>query len=380
MQRIYLDYAAASPVDKRVLDEMLPYFTENFHNPSALYEGARHAKQSLDFARSKTAQLIGAKPSEIIFTAGGTESANLAIHGIMHNREATAHLVVSAIEHDAVMMPSVQYPHAIVSVDSKGLTDLRSLRNSCTDNTVLVSIMLANNEIGTVQPIREISGTIHKIRHDRKSRGVKTPIYLHVDACQAPLYLDINVSRLGVDLMTLNGGKIHGPKQSGILYVKAGVVLTPIIAGGGQEWGYRSGTENVAFAVGFSKALELADKGRQKRARDMTKLRDYFMKGLEDKLNAEITGHRTHRLANNVHVIIPGVDNERVLFALDDAGVDAAVGSACSASKDVSSHVLLALGKSDDEARASLRFSLGKSTTEEILDQVLEVLSVAVRA
>jgi cysteine desulfurase len=379
MSRIYLDYAAASPVDKKVLKAMEPYFSNIFYNPSALYEGARQAKDALNEARHKSAQLIGAKSSEIIFTAGGTESANLAVNGVMlANPEGN--LLVSAIEHEAVLKPTENYSHKIISVDGKGLVNTNEIEQKCDDKTVLISVMLANNEIGTVQPIKEISEIIKKIRQNRRKINNKTPLYFHIDACQAPLYLDVNVARLGIDMMTLNGGKIYGPKQSGILYVSAGTKITPIISGGGQEFGYRSGTENVAFAVGFSKALELADKGRNQRAKEMTELREYFMKELENRFNAEITGHRTHRLAQNVHAIFPDIDNERVLFALDDAGVDAAAGSACSASNDVASHVLLAVGKSEQEARQSIRFSLGKSTTKENLDKVLIILKYALKA
>lgn len=379
MNSIYLDYAAASPVDKRVIKAMEPYFSDVFYNPSALYEGARNAKNALDVARAKTAQLIGAKPSEIIFTAGGTESANTAIHGVMQVHEG-ANLVISSIEHEAVLKPAENYQHTKISVDVRGRINIIELEDKIVKDTVLVSVMLANNEIGTVQPIKEISDIIQKLRQSRKKEKNKMPLYLHVDACQAPLYIDVNVARLGVDLMTLNGGKIYGPKQSGILYVKAGVILKPIISGGGQEWGYRSGTENVAFAVGFAKSLELADNGRSARAKAMVKLRDYFMKELESNFNAEITGHRVHRLAQNVHAVFPDIDNERVLFALDDAGVAAAAGSACSAGSDVASHVLLAIGKSEQEARQSLRFSFGKFTTLDDLNSVIEKLKIAINA
>ena len=221
---------------------------------------------------------------------------------------------------------------------------------------------------------------LNKLRQNRKKSNNKTPLYFHIDACQAPLYLDVNVSRLGVDMMTLNGGKIYGPKQSGILYLKVGTIIKPQITGGGQESGYRSGTENVAFCVGFAKALELADSGRASRAKDMSLLRDYFIKQLEDRFSAEITGHKTQRLANNVHAIFSNIDNERVIFALDDMGVDASIGSACSASNDEVSHVLLAIGKSEQEARMSLRFSLGKSTTNDSINKTLDFLSVAIKA
>ena len=376
MERIYLDYAAASPVDPRVLSAMLPYFSDIYHNPSALYESARKSRAALEEARRKTAQLIGAKPSEIIFTAGGTESANLAVHGVMQSFPGK-NMMLSAVEHDAVSKPADQYSNTVIPVDGYGRVDVAFIDDNYTDNTVLISVMLANNEIGTVQPIKEIAEKIHEIRQSRRKNKNKTPLYLHIDACQAPLYLDINTARLGVDMMTLNGGKIYGPKQSGILYLKAGVIVEPIISGGGQERGYRSGTENVAFAVGFAQALELADKDRAGRAREMSVLRDYMMEALENRFDAKINGHRTHRLANNVHAIFPGIDNERVLFALDDLGVDSSIGSACSASSEEASPVLLAIGKTEQEARTSLRFSLGSSTTKEVLDKSLDMLKIA---
>lgn len=379
MKRIYLDYAAATPVDARVLEAMMPYYSDKFHNPSALYEEARQVKSDLENVRHQTAQLIGAKPSEIIFTAGGTESANLAVHGVMQSFPE-CNMMLSAIEHEAVAKPAENYNHSVIPVDKYGIVDDEYILKKSNDSTVLVSVMIANNEVGTLQPIKQISEIIHKIRHNRRKNGIKTPIYLHIDACQAPLYLDVNVSKLGIDLMTLNGGKMHGPKQSGILYVKAGVIIKPIISGGGQEWGYRSGTENVAFAVGFTKALEIADKGRSTRAKKIAELREYFINELENKFGAEISGHRKHRLANNINALFHGIDNERVVFALDDLGVSASTGSACSASSEEASHVLLAIGKSELEARSSIRFSLGRTTNREIIDKTLEILTIALKA
>lgn len=379
MHRIYLDYAAGTPVDERVFEAMKPFFSEIYFNPSAHYEGARTAKSSLENARHSVSSLIGVKPSEIIFTAGGTESANLAIVGIM-NQFPGAEVVVSAVEHDAVMKTAEIFSHKIAQVDENGILILEKLEKLISDKTVLVSVMMANNEVGSLQPVKEVVELVQKILNNRKLTNNKLPLYVHTDACQAPLYLDLNVARLGIDLMTLNGGKIYGPKQSGVLYKKSNVVLAPIIKGGGQEWGIRSGTENVAFAVGFAKSLEIASKGRTERVRKMTELRDYFISRLEKEFGAELTGSRTYRLANNVHVIFPGRDNERVLYSLDDLGVDAASGSACSASSDVPSHVLLAMGFDITDAQSSVRFTLGKSTTTEILDLVVEKLKIALVA
>jgi len=379
MKRIYLDYAAATPVDPKVLTAMMPYFSDIFYNPSALYEGAREAKKALEDARSLTAQLLGARAPEIIFTAGGTESTNLAIHGVMQSYPGSE-LIISAVEHDAVLKPASVYNAKIAKVFNDGRVDIDALKSQITVNTVLISVMLANNEIGTIQPLKEIIKLVESVKTDRKANKNTMPLYVHTDACQAPLYLDVHVARLSVDLMTLNGGKMYGPKQSGILYVKTGTKIKPIITGGGQEWGNRSGTENVAFAVGFARALELAGKGRAERLIAMTELRDYFMTELETRFGAEITGSRSNRLAQNVHAVFAGADNERVIFALDDAGISVASGSACSASIDTPSHVLMAIDKSEKEARSSVRFSFGESTTKEILNKVLKALALALKA
>lgn len=379
MQRIYLDYAAATPVDPRVLKAMEPYFCDIFYNPSALYKGALQAKKALEQARHDVAIELGSKPSEIVFTAGGTESANLAIAGVM-NQYADGEIVISAIEHDAVYKSAENFDAKIAPVDKNGILSLDGLERLVTEKTVLISVMLANNEVGTLQPIKEVVTLVQKVLAKRRIDKNMLPLFVHTDGCQAPLYLDLNVARLGVDLMTLNGGKMHGPKQSGVLYKKSNVLLKPLINGGGQEWGIRSGTENVAFAVGFAKALQLSTKGRSERVRSMTELRDYFINKLEEDFEVGITGSKTHRLANNVHVVFPESDNERVLFALDDMGIDAAAGSACSASSETPSHVLLAMGKTTQEAQSSIRFSFGKTSTKENLDFVLEKLKVALKA
>jgi len=379
MGRIYLDYAAATPVDKRVVEAMMPYFADIYYNPSALYLGARQASKAIEEARAQTAKLIGARPAEVVFTAGGTESDNAAIHGVMQANPG-GELIVSSIEHEAILRPAENYKVRLAPVNEKGRVDIDKLSALISENTVLISVMLANNEIGSTQPIREIVEIVRKVRIERQKSGNKRPFYVHTDACQAPLYLDIHTSRLGVDMMTLNGGKIYGPKQSGILYIKAGVVLKPLISGGGQEWGMRSGTENVAFAVGFARALELSNRGKDVRVNKVSKLRDYFMCELENRFGAEISGHRKHRIANNINAMFPGADNERVLFALDDLGIDAAAGSACSASQEVSSHVLKAMNKSDKHARSSLRFSISKDTSKKDIDQTLTALETALKA
>jgi cysteine desulfurase len=369
---IYLDYAAATPVEPAVLKAMEPYFADNFYNPSATYGPARYVQKALLAARSQVAHWLGARSSEIIFTAGGTEANNLAIHGVMR-QFPKGNIVVSGIEHESVLAPAQAYDCRVVSVKPDGRLDLDDLRKKIDANTVLVSVMYANNEIGTIQPIREVAKIIAAKRQERGPKG--RPLYLHTDACQAANYLDLHVARLGVDLMTINGGKIYGPKQSGALYVKAGVTLMSLIQGGGQERGLRSGTENVAAAIGLATALELAQSGRREEAVRLQALQKLFFESLEREIpRAVINGSRKYRLPNNVHLTILGHDNERLLIQLDEAGILAAAGSACSASRETPSHVLRALGLSDADARASLRFTMGRDTTKAMIERCAQVL------
>lgn len=371
---IYLDHAAATPLDERVLRAMRPYFSDKFYNPSATYGPARQVHQALQAARSQVAHWLGARPAEVIFTAGGTEANNLAIHGVM-SRFPKANLVVSTIEHDSVLGPAADYNVRQAKVKSDGRVDLAALEKVIDDKTVLVSVGYANNEIGTVQPLRRIAQLLATIRQDRLQRDVKTPLYLHTDACQAGNYLDLHVSRLGVDLMTLNGGKIYGPKQSGALYVKAGVELKPLISGGGQERGLRSGTENVAGAIGFAAALDIAQKTRHSEIQRLQKLQQQFIEGILKLPKTVVNGSQKSRLPNNIHVTFAGQDNERLLIQLEQQGSLAAAGSACSASDEEPSHVLKAIGLTDSEAQASLRFSLGRSTTTQGVNTTLRLLN-----
>lgn len=371
---IYLDYAAATPLHPDVQAAMQPFYYDNFYNPSATYTAGLRAKQALDTARSTVAQVLGAKNTEILFTAGGTESTNLAIHGVMQ-QYPDAEVLVSAIEHEAVLAPASGYTHSLIPVNASGTIDISALEHQITDNTVLISVMYANNEIGTVQPIRAVTSLAEKLRGDRRKRGVSLPLYVHTDACQAGLYLDVHVSRLGVDMMTLNGGKMYGPKQSGILYVANHVRLRPQITGGGQQRGLRSGTESVSQVVGFATALSLAQTGRHDRIATMSKLQKEFISQLKDTIpNVVVNGSLKHRLPNNVHITIPRQDNERILFALDEHGIMAAAGSACSASDDEPSHVLKAMAITDDDARASIRFTTGSATKSKDITEVVQVL------
>lgn len=374
-QPIYLDYAAATPVDKTVLQAMQPYFSEQFYNPSALYEPALQVHKGIEAARAKVAYWLGARPSEIIFSAGGTEANNLAIHGLMR-QYPEGNIVIGAIEHESVLAPARRYGCREVRVHPDGSLDYEDLQQQIDDRTVLVSIMYANNEVGTIQPIREASRLVATVRRQRADRGNRLPLYLHTDACQAANYLDLHVARLGVDLLTLNGGKIYGPKQSGALYVKGGLSLLPLIDGGGQERGLRNGTENVPAIVGLASALDIAQTQRQTEARRLQRLQADFIKQLEVAIpGVVINGSRHKRLPNNVHIAIPGTDNERLLVQLDQVGIMAAAGSACSATKEAASHVLAAMGISEAAARSCLRLTSGRYTTAQQLTQVVHSLS-----
>ena len=362
---IYLDYAAATPVDEDVLAAMQPFFTRQFYNPSAIYEPAVAVSKALGAARAEIADVLGAKSTEIIFTAGGTEANNLAIHGVMQSYPK-ANAVLSAIEHDSVREPALQYETAVLKVGTDGLVDPASIEHAVNSQTVLVSVMYVNNEIGTVQPIRRIATELQKIKAKRQKAGNETPLYFHVDAAQAGNYLDLHVHRLGADLLTINGGKLYGPKQVGVLFVRSGVVLKPLINGGGQERNLRSGTENVAGAVGLAAALKQSSDMRHVEIGRLKSLQKQLIDGLKKEFpSMVINGSLKHRLPNNLHVTLPGTDNERVLMQLDNEGIYAAAGSACSASSEEPSHVLKAIGVGEAGIKSSLRFSMGRQTTPE---------------
>ncbi len=372
---IYMDYAAATPIDKRVLTAMEPFFVEKFYNPSSLYLAARENRQHLENARRIVASQLGARPSEIIFTAGGTEANNLAINGVMQSVKS-GNLIISAIEHESILVPAGQYNHSVVRVNNDGRLNLDELSSKIHDDAALISTIMVNNEIGTVQSVSSIAKIARQIKEDRKKRGVDMPLYFHVDACQAANYMDLHVSRLGVDLMTLNGGKIYGPKQSGVLFVKTGTPLQPQILGGGQESGRRSGTENLAAIVGFSEALSHAQQNYRQESDKMHILQNYFLDGLRQKLPfVEVNGSLKYRVPNNINILIDGYDNERLVMELDQAGIQCATGSACNSSNEEPSHVLKAIGRSPDQAQSSIRLSFGRNTTEKDIDYVLRVLA-----
>ncbi|HEV7454795.1 MAG TPA: cysteine desulfurase family protein [Candidatus Saccharimonadales bacterium] len=374
MDSIYLDYAAATPMDPAVQAAMQPYFTERFFNPSATYLAANSVRKDLEAARARIAHWLGARPAEVVFTAGGTEANNLAIRGIL-SQFPDSNVVTTAIEHESVLAAARAYAYREAPVMADGVVNVDELINCVDDSTVLVSIMYANNEVGTVQPIRQIARELEKIKLARRAAGNKRPLYLHTDAAQAAAYLDLHTARLGVDLLTINAGKIYGPKQVGALFVSSKVRLTPQVLGGGQERGLRSGTENVAGAIGLATALDMVQERRHEEIIRLQALQKLFIEQLTTAIQGiVVNGSQRTRLPNNVHITIPGADNERLIFQLDDAGILCAAGSACSADSGEPSHVLRAMGLSDADARASLRFTMGRGTTEAQVRTTVEKL------
>lgn len=391
-----MDHAAGAPLDARVFREMKPFFADRQGNPSAIYKEGVEAKQVIEEARAKIAQIIFAHPDEIIFTSGGTESNNLAIFGVVRAaREAgmkKPHIITSVIEHPSVLNAcralekngdaDVDY----IGVDGEGVVNLSELKKALRSETVLVSIMYANNEIGTIQPIREIAKIIRLHRKNcletkpaislggEASKCHKYP-YFHTDACQAMNYLDTHVERLGVDLLTFNGSKIYGPKGAGVLYAKRGACLAPLLYGGGQEKGLRSGTENVPAIIGMARALEIADKEKEKESARQTKLRNYFISEIEKYISgAIINGSRTKRLSNNINVSFPNIESQLMVIELDAKGIAVSAKSACSSEDEDASYVVSALGGEKWHADNSVRFSLGRETTKKDVERTARAL------
>lgn len=369
---IYLDYASATPVCDKAQKAMQPFLADEFYNPSAAYTVARETRAKYETARHDIAKVIGATTAEIVMTAGATESINLAL-------KSFANILATNIEHSAVLACAGDN---LIKVDKNGRIDLQDLQSKITDKTELVSIGYANSELGVIQPIKEVVEVVRAIRQARLERGITTPLYLHVDASAAAGYLDLNVARLGVDLMTLSAAKCYGPKQVGCLYVRSGVKLNPVNFGGGQENGLRSGTENVAGVVGFAAALELAEKKRKSETKRIATLRDdlekFILQAFADQ-NVQINGDKKHRLPNILNFSIPELDGERAVFALDFAGACVATGSACAANKGLRSHVLVAIGLSDELADGSLRISLGRQTTAEDIKNFAQILEKTIK-
>jgi cysteine desulfurase len=366
---IYLDHAAATPIDARVLTAMKPYFGDDFYNPSSSYAPAVKVRRAYEDAKHLLARSIGAKPGEIVMTAGATESINLAFNGV------SGHVIVPNIEHYSVLACAKAHNHTIIEADKCGFVSADTVKAAIRPDTQLVSVALANNELGTVQPLRDIAQVVRSEREARLMRGDKTPINLHCDASQGVGQLDINVARLGLDMLTLNAGKIYGPKQVGLLWVASHVRLSPLIVGGGQERGLRSGTENVAGTIGFARALELVTEHRKYEAERLTELRDSLQQILADVFpDAVVSGHIKHRLAGHLHISFPGLDGERLIFLLENRGVLVSTGSACAANKGTRSHVLTAIGLPPKVADGSIRITLGHLSTPENIKRAGEIM------
>jgi len=349
---------------------MLPYFTDAFGNPSSIYSYGQEARKAVEEARTKVAQLIGARSEEIIFTSGGTEADNSALKGIAFaNEDKGNHIITTSIEHHAVLevckfLEKRGFRITCLPVDKYGLADPDDARKAITDKTILISVMHANNEVGTIEPVEEIS---------RIAR--EADIYFHTDAVQTVGHIPVNVDRLNVDLLSISGHKFYGPKGVGALYVRKGTKLVSLMHGGEQERRRRAGTENVPAIVGLGKAVELAGQEMDKEAERLAYLRDKLIEGLGEKIDhIRLNGHPKRRLPNNVNVSVDFVEGESMLLNLDLEGICASTGSACSSASLEPSHVLLALGLSPEQAHGSLRFSLGRENTEEDVERVLEVL------
>lgn len=369
---IYLDNAASTPVSDEVLQEMLPYFKENYGNPSSIHRFGRISTKAIDVARKRIAELINAQPNEILLTSGGTESNNTALFGIMQQNKGKQ-LITSSIEHDAILEPCKRlekegYSVGYLPVDGYGTVDVERLKDAITKKTVLVSIMYGNNEVGTIQPIKEIA----KICKENN-------ILFHSDAVQAIGKIPIDVKELGLDMLSISSHKINGPKGIGALYIKTGVRIDPFILGGGQERGLRSGTENVANIVGFGKACQLAKENLQKNAAYLSSLRDHLIKRVLTELShTSLNGHKENRLPNNAHFTFLGVNGEDLIIKLDENGIAASTGSACSVKTQKASHVLKAMGFSHEQITGSLRLSVGLTNTIEEIEKTVDVLKIVV--
>lgn len=370
MKRIYLDYAATTPTHPDVVKAMLPHFSDSFGNPSSIYACGQDAKEAIEGARASVAALIGAHEDEIVFTSGGTEADNAALKGVAYaNSGRGNHIITSAIEHHAILetghyLETQGFEVTILPVDKYGMVDPDDVRRAITDKTIIVSIMNANNEIGTIQPIAEIA----RVTRD-------AGVYLHTDAVQTVGHIPFSVDDLGVDLLSMSAHKLYGPKGVGVLYVRKGTKLVSFMHGGEQESGRRASTHNVPGIVGLGKAAQIAQQEMNEEAERVTRLRDKLINGILENLDhARLNGHPRVRLPNNVNVSISYAEGEAMCLNLDREGICCSTGSACSSAATEPSHVLLALGLDPLQAHSSLRFSLGKWTTEEEIDRVLDVL------
>jgi cysteine desulfurase len=383
MSRVYLDYNATTPVDPQVLDAMLPYFSADFANASSIHTPGQRARAAVETAREQVAALIGARPQEIVFTSGGTESDNHAIFGVASlsstsstsftSSTSSPHIITTTIEHEAVLnaCQALEKQGASVTylpVDHEGLISLSSVRSAIRPETALITIMHANNELGTVQPLEEIG----RIAKEHK-------IYLHTDAVQSTGKIPVDVKAQNVDLLSLSGHKLYAPKGVGALYVRSGTRLRQLLYGGHHQRGFRPGTENVAGIVALGKAAELAQASLASDAKHVSTLRDKLERGLLDRIpQIRVNGARAPRTPNTTNIMFAGIEGEALVIALDLKGLACSVGAACSSGAVEPSHVLTAIGLSQEEAKSSLRFSLGRHTTESEIDFALEVITAAV--
>jgi len=373
MKRIYMDYAATTPVDPRVLEAMKPYFSKKFGNTMSLYSIGQEAKRALEEAREKIARLMNAKSGKVIFTGSATEANNMVLKGIAFaNRDKGKHIITSAIEHHCVLesarwLEKQGFEVTYLPVDKYGIVNPAGLEKAIRDDTILVSVMHANNEIGTIEPIGEIGKIC-------REKGV----YFHSDAAQTFGKIPVDVKKMNVDLLTVSAHKMYGPKGVGALFIGDGVKIEPLLHGGGHEFGLRSSTVNVAGIVGFAAAAEIAKKEMNPEAKRLVKLRDRLIKGVLRIENSHLNGHPTKRLPNNANFWFAFIEGESVITQLDMHGIAASTGSACSSESLEPSHVLLAIGLKHEEAHGSLRLSLGRWSTKEEVEYVLKVLPKAV--
>ncbi len=367
-RRIYLDYAATTPVHPDVLKAMEPYYADRFGNPASIHSRGLQARDAIEKTRGNLANLLAARPEEIIYTSGGSESDNFAIKGVAYAlRDKGDHLITSAIEHHAVLetcqhLAQHGFSLTVLPVDHYGLVDPGDVKKAITPKTILVSIMHANNEIGTIEPIEEIGAAC-------RERGV----YFHTDAVQTFGALDLSVDRLNVDLLSLAAHKFYGPKGIGLLYLRRGTTIVPLIHGGAQEWGKRASTHNVPGIIGMGKAAELAVQEREKRVAHDASLRDRLLQGLLTRIHdVRLNGHPQRRLPNNCSLIVKYVEGESMLIKLDEIGIETSTGSACSSGTAEPSHVIVGIGTPPEECHGSLRMTVGRLTTEDDIDYVLE--------
>lgn len=397
MKKIYLDNASTTPVSKEVKKEIDKYMTDGFGNPNSIHGMGVVAKKAVENARKNIASVLNCHSDEIIFNSGGTEGNNTAIFGVFNRlaksgvKYSNMRAITTNIEHSSVLECFKELESRGVKVDyapveKNGIVDPQKIKELLRPETVLVSVMYANNEIGTIQPIKEIAKVIRDFRKNLKPRLVggqattynlppTTFPYFHTDACQAPLFLNLNAQELGVDLMTFDGQKIYGPKGIGALFIRRSVEIEPIIFGGGQERGLRSGTENVPLVAGLAKAIEIASKNRIKNSGSVSKIRDYGIEKIKEKINnAKLNGDPVKRLPNNINISIPGIDPDFVILQLDEKGILCSTKSACLKDEEAS-YVVSALGDDDKFSKISLRFSLGLDTTKKDMDYLARVLS-----